>query len=57
MALYFMDSSAISEGYMLEVGSAWITSLIVRAAGHIIILSELTTVEVCSAIARKQRLK
>jgi len=56
MTVYFMDSSAIGKHYMRETGSIWITSLVVPAAGHIIVVSELAMVEVSSALARKQHL-
>jgi uncharacterized protein len=56
MTSYFMDSSAISKGYVAEVGSTWITSLIDPTAGHVIVLSQLAIIEVSSVIARKQRL-
>jgi len=55
MTTHFLDSSAISKGYVVEVGSAWIMSLIVPAAGHIIVISQLAIVEVNSVLARKQR--
>jgi predicted nucleic acid-binding protein len=56
MTTYFMDSSAISKGYVAEVGSTWIMSLIEPTAGHVIVLSQLAIVEVGSVVARKQRL-
>jgi predicted nucleic acid-binding protein len=56
MTTYFMDSSAISKGYVAEVGSTWIMSLISPTAGHVIVLSQLAIVEVSSVVARKQRL-
>ena len=56
MTTYFMDSSAISKGYIAEIGSNWITSLIDPTAAHVIVLSQLAIVEVGSVIARKQRL-
>ncbi|SRR5258708_7357848 len=56
MTTYFMDSSAISKGYVAETGSTWITSLIDPTAGHVIVLSQLAIVEVGSVVARKQRL-
>lgn len=56
MTVYFMDSSAISKGYVAEVGSTWVISLIDPTAGHVIVLSQLAMVEVGSVFARKQRL-
>ena len=54
MTTYFMDSSAISKGYVAETGSTWITSLIDPMAGHVIVLSQLAIVEVGSVGGRKQ---
>ena len=56
MTVYFMDSSAIGKHYMQEPGSAWISSLVVPTARHVIVVSELAMVEVSSALARKQHL-
>jgi predicted nucleic acid-binding protein len=56
MTTYFLDSSAISKGYVVEIGSAWIMALIAPAAGHVIVISSLALVEVSSVLARKQRL-
>jgi predicted nucleic acid-binding protein len=52
-----MDTSALGKRYMTEIGSSWITTQTQSATGNIILISELTTVEVCSALSRKQRLK
>jgi uncharacterized protein len=55
MTTYFMDSSAISKGYVAEIGSTWITSLIDPQAEHVIVISQLAIVEVGGVIARKHR--
>jgi len=57
MTAFFMDTSAVIKRYVAEVGSNWVTALTQPAAGHVIVISRLTTVEVCSALARLQRLK
>ncbi len=41
---------------MTEIGSIWISGLVSPSAAHVIILSQLTIVEISSALARKQRL-
>ena len=57
MTAFFMDTSAVIKRYVAEVGSTWVTALAHPAASHVIIISRLTTVEVCSVLARLQRLK
>lgn len=55
MAKYFCDTSAIIKRYVNDVGSAWIDQIADPAAGHDIILVQLTSVEVTSAVMRRQR--
>jgi predicted nucleic acid-binding protein len=57
MTTYYMDTSALGKRYMTEIGSNSVTVQTSPAAGNTILISELTTVEVCSAIGRKRRLK
>lgn len=52
---YFLETSALVKRYVSEVGSSWVTSLIVPPALHTIHLAALTSVEVVSAISRRQR--
>src|SRR5258706_13180786 len=56
MTVYFMDSRAIAKHYEKETGSAWVSDLVRQTAGHVIVISQLALVEVCSVLARKQRL-
>lgn len=41
--------------YLPEVGSAWVTSWIVPAAANIVVIADLTTVEMLAVFARLQR--
>ncbi len=50
-----MDTSGLARRYLAEVGSAWTLSWIEPAAGNVIIIGELTTVEIASTLARLQR--
>ena len=55
MALYFFDSSALVKRYVHEQGSAWVRETTAIASDHLIHLSLLTTTEIASALARRQR--
>jgi len=55
MTAFFMDTSAIVKRYVAEIGSNWVTSLTAPETDNIIMISRLTTVEVCSVLARLQR--
>lgn len=55
MATYFLDSSAAVKRYVTETGSAWMNRLVDAAAGHLITLSRLATVEVPAGLARRKR--
>src|SRR5580698_7246885 len=55
MALYFFDSSALVKRHVNESGSRWVRSLTHVNADHTIYLSRITTVEIVSAITRRQR--
>ena len=52
---YFLDTSALVKRYVPELGSNWIQSITVTAAGNFLTISQITWVEVCSAFARRQR--
>jgi predicted nucleic acid-binding protein len=47
-----MDTSAIAKRYISEVGSKWISQLAHPTSGNVILISDLTTIEVASAINR-----
>lgn len=55
MTTYFVDTSALAKRYVLEVGSTWVNSLIVPAANNVLIVTELTKIEMIAVFARKQR--
>ncbi len=55
MATYYLDTSAIVKGYSPETGSKWVESLIDPMEGHIILLSEISLVEMAAALAAKSR--
>jgi predicted nucleic acid-binding protein len=55
MATYYLDSSALVKRYVAEVGSAWLQTIVAPAAGHLLLTSRITTVEVAGALARRRR--
>ncbi len=55
MTTYFVDTSAVAKRSLTEVGSAWVRTWIEANAGHVIIIADLTSVEMFSLLARKQR--
>jgi uncharacterized protein len=55
VAAYFLDSSALLKRYLSEIGTTWVQSLTAKASGNILLISRITSVEILSAIARRQR--
>jgi len=55
LTTFFVDTSALGRRYLTEIGTAWVRSWIEPSVGHIIVVSELTLVEMFSALARRQR--
>ena len=55
MTSFFVDTSALVKRYINEHGSPWIMSWITRSSGNIVIVSELTSIELFSASARRER--
>ncbi|MBI1277701.1 MAG: PIN domain-containing protein [Anaerolineaceae bacterium] len=55
MSSYYLDTSALIKRYITEIGSAWIKNLLDVSAGHVIVVSDLTAVEVFSTLARRRR--
>jgi uncharacterized protein len=55
MALSFFDSRALVKRYVHESGSVWVRKTTASTSGHLIHLSMLTTAEIASAFARRQR--
>jgi hypothetical protein len=52
---YYLDASALVKRYTTEPGSEWVVEITDPAADPIIMLSEITLVEVTAALAAKQR--
>lgn len=55
MASYFFDSSALVKHYVTEIGSSWVTQLLLPSFGHRIYISSITAVEVVAALTRRER--
>ncbi|MBW4599405.1 MAG: type II toxin-antitoxin system VapC family toxin [Calothrix sp. FI2-JRJ7] len=52
---YFLDSSALLKRYVPESGTSWIQSLTAESANNLLIVAQITWVEILSALARRQR--
>jgi len=55
MTIYYLDSSALVKRYVTEPGSAWVSDMAVPAAGHTIVVADITRVEVAAALAACER--
>lgn len=55
MTTYFLDTSALAKRYLVETGSGWIKSFFLPTLNPVIVISELTPVEMFSLLARRQR--
>ena len=61
MATYFFDSSALVKYYVIEPGSTWVRELIIERdldtgkARHVILVAEITRVEVAAGLAVIER--
>ena len=55
MTRFFLDTSAVVKRYLPEIGTAWVRRLSNPASGNTIVLSEITLVEVASALAARHR--
>jgi uncharacterized protein len=55
MAIYYFDSSAAVKKYVVEQGTGWILGLVKPSAKNVIYLSQITGVEVVSALTRRFR--
>jgi len=54
LSVYFVDTSAIAKRYLvMEKGASWVASWAPSLTGNIIVLAELTIVEMSSVLARK----
>ena len=55
MQYYFLDTSALAQRYVDEIGSEWVADLFDSDDGVAIYVAEITTVELTSAIVRRSR--
>jgi predicted nucleic acid-binding protein len=55
MSAFFFDSSALVKRHINEVGSTWVRSLTRVKAGHTLYIARVNTVEITSAVARRER--
>lgn len=55
MSYYFLDSSALTKRYILEVGTRWVRSLTSPTTGNTVFIAHVTTVEITSALSRLAR--
>jgi predicted nucleic acid-binding protein len=55
LTAYFFDTSALAKRYLIETGSEWIKSFFIPTLSHVVIISELTPIEMFSLVARRQR--
>lgn len=55
MTLFFADTSAVAKRYVTEIGSTWVKSWIEPGSGHLVVISDLTKVEMVSVLARRRR--
>ena len=55
MSVVFLDSSALIKRYVAETGSGWIRTLVSPSAGNHIVIAHITSIEIISGLARKQR--
>lgn len=55
MSVFYADSSVLVKRHVWEVGSEWVTLLCDPALGHEITTSQLSVIEVISALNRRRR--
>jgi hypothetical protein len=55
MTTFFVDTSALGRRYLQEVGWQWTRRWLPKVAGHVIVIADITTVEIFSAFARLAR--
>lgn len=55
VSAYFLDSSALLKRYVPEVGTAWMQSISDPQSQNLLIVAHIAWVEICSAVARRQR--
>jgi predicted nucleic acid-binding protein len=55
LSLLFLDTSALAKRYLVEIGSIWVMGLAQPAAGNVLVMADLATVEMASLLARRVR--
>lgn len=55
MATYFFDTSALAKRYIQETGSSWVSQICEDEDNNSIFISELTEIELVSAICRRAK--
>jgi predicted nucleic acid-binding protein len=55
MPAYYFDTSALAKRYVVEVGSAWVQTIVAQQSGQTIYTSVLTQPELVSALRRRVR--
>jgi len=55
LSAIFVDTSALAKRYVDEAGSAWVKTVTPPASGNVVIISNVTTVELSSLLARRVR--
>ena len=55
MSVLFFDSSALAKRYLTEIGSAWVAAQTDPGSNNVIVVAEITRVEVAAALAARHR--
>lgn len=55
MSNYYFDTSALAKRYLAEIGSAWVRGIVRPSSGHVIMICDVTPIEMFSLLARRQR--
>lgn len=55
MAAYFVDASALSKRYVVELGTGWVRSILDPLTNCEVFIARTTSVEIISAITRRER--
>jgi len=55
LSAFFVDTSALAKRYIAEIGSSWLRGIVLPIAGNVVIIADLTLVEMFSLLARRGR--
>jgi len=55
LSTLFVDTSSLAKRYLTEVGSVWTRHMAHPSAGHVIVIADVTVVEMFSLLARRVR--